>query len=965
MERESFIPNELTGQSINPTLESGGNIMTDAPGAPTEGPPRPSPITPEQVQQGLNRWIAYWQETGGAITPDALSSARLAAELGQLPPAAQAERVGGQERPVRAQRTRREAGRQNIDDQAEDAAENERSVILEGVRDQEGTRRFFEEMTSVLTNPIITQELRKDAPDFSIPEAPSNGESEERRLKREAILKLKTFISGLDPGGSELPLFTRFVTSPDEDWERVRQQHNIEISTPARRLLFEWALENIIGLPEKGSHEANYREGVGDLNIQGNLTKFRNMSWNHFDPEFATYIGDLIKFREIAHDLRLNLTQGENYKKFIGEGIKAHGLDFMLNGLAGVSEVVSLLETFSALKASQRREWFNKGDIDDIRRQAKEVMTALQRTGQLKRNGRPLTDWEVERALAIGDTFFAGVQRYAVYSAIGSLPPGTAQRIGSLPYEYIVRNLAQFKVTAVRFFNEGGPGEYLRRLRERLKEGKGLVANDKSLFGISDDAWAYNGLGAYDIESHAWRMHLMHFGDMRVNIDRSETLLQFFTRKLIEHGGNLDKALGLEPGSPEEQKKFAEEVQDAILGQRLYLSSLIKHGFWDGMDKKKGEVEGSREKILRKLWQKVAMFDPMGIVSLSPAVLNELSTGERQIWERLQGKLGIASVVRLNLETAGDVERPGIPRNSGYWRNGERVDKTSAELRAEKEAFLAALNGTNDAYKYQIIDRYFDDEKYGNGLKPEEVAVIKKVIDAGISSTDGASYLMKVKFPFAFLINDAPHTAWDLTGQAEGGLGSENVFRILLTDQANLVAGYNEMNTMVENPTHGAIEHLAKAVESIGVVIGRYTAQERIEPFILAYLDMAAERPTAWAFGGVVDFFNKLPVFNKAMPWIGNSEFEKYWRSSGLSFDEEDRAAFLESLARLEAISTDVSKGITTSQLAKLKRETKSWGFWTNWKWLKIFTFIFGAEVALQLVKTLVPKELWESAGVK
>ncbi len=945
-------PTQLTGQSINPTLESGGNNMTDMPGAPTEGPPRPGPITPEQVQQNLQDWVAHYQRTGGNVTPENLSSARILAENNVRPE----DVVGPQDRPVRSQRARREGG--------EAAAEDERSVILEGTRDPEGTRRFYAEMTSVLTNPIITQELRKEFPDFSIPEAPSNGESEERRQRREAILKLKAFISELDPGGSELPLFARFVTSRDEDWQQLRQQHNIEISAPARRLLFEWALENIIGLPEKGSHEAHYREGVSDLYIQGNLTKFRNMSWNHFDPEFATYIGDLIKFREIAHDLRLNLTQGENYKKFIGEGIKAHGLDFMLNNIAGVSEVVSLLETFSSLKASQTRLWFNKGDIDDIRRQAKEVMTALQRTGQLKRNGRSLTDWEVERAIAIGDTFFAGTQRYAVYSAIGALPPGAAQRIGSLPYEYIVRNLAQFKVTAVRFFNEGGPGEYLKKLRDRLKESKGVVCNDKTLFGVDDDAWFYNGLGAYDIESHAWRMHLMHFGDMRVNIDRSETLLQFFTRKAIENGGHFDESLGWAHGRPEESEKFAKEVEDAILGQRLYLSSLIKHGFWDAMD------EDSRDAIKKQLWQKVAMFDPMGIASLSPAVLNELSQNEKETWKRIQGKLGVASVVRLNLETTGDdpdpnvPQRPGVPKSSGYWKNGERVARKGAELTAEKEALLAALDGRNDAYKYQIIDRYFGTQ-YGNPLEAEEAAVIRRVIDLGVKSKSGAEYLNGVKFPLAFLINDAPHTAWDLTGQAEGGLGDENVFRILLSDQANLVAGYNEMNAMVENPTQGAIEHLAKAVESIGTVIGRHTAQERIEPFILAYLDMAAERPAAWAIGGAVDFFNKLPVTNKLTPWIGNSEFEKYWRSSGLSFDEEDRAAFLESLARLEAISTDVSKGITTSQLAKLKRETESWGLWTNWKFIKIFILIFGPVVGLQLVKTLVPKELWESVGVK
>lgn len=916
-------PIELTGGGINPTLKSEGNIMPDTPGG-AEATPRP--LTPEQIQAGVGQWVNFWERQGqGAnIDPHALSSARLAVESGNLPPS---------------------------------EAEGERDSRS---RSSESDRRII----SVLSKPDVLAELTSPTPDFS--------------KDTPGLTVLRRFIKELDPADRDEKIahFADYISNPD--WENLRREMGLEISTESKKLLFEWTLENIIGLPEKGSHEADYRNGISDIYTQNNLSKLKAFSSNNFDQEFATYIGDLIEFRSTAHELRRSLTQGDAYKEFIQKQLKAHGLDFILNDIAGISEVVSLWETFTSLKAAQRRTWLDEGDYKDIQERIKTVAHALQSKGQLTKNGRPLADWEVDRALAVGATFFRGTQRFAMYSSVGELPPGAAQRIGSHKDEYIVRTMAQFKVTAVRYFNEGGPGEFLKHIRERLRGGGGVLSNENSLFGIKDEAWLYNGLGALDIESHGWRAHLMFFGDTKVNIDRGgETLLQYFTRKAIEHGSHFDEALGWEHG-PGESKAFAKSVEDAILGQRLYLSTLIKHGFWGAMDdkntkeNKKQHKEGSKEKLQRMLWQKVAMFDPMGIASLSPDVLNGLSPQERKTWTDLYHKMGIASIVRLNLETAGDdpdpnvPEKPGVPKSSGYWKkDGKRVERTGAELKAEKEAFLAAVDGRNDSYKYQIIDRYFG-ENYGNELKPEEIEVIKKVINAGVDGKKGAEYLESVKLPFAFLVNDTPkHVAWDKTGEGEAGLGDENLFRILLSDQGNLIAGYNEMNGMVENPTHGAIEHLSKAVESIGQVIGRHDAQKRIEPFILAYLDMAAERPTAWAFGGLVDFYNRLPVKNKRTPWIGNSEFEKYWRSSGLSFDEEDRAAFLESLARLEAISTDVSKGVTTSQLARLKKETESWGLWTNWKFIKIFILIFGPVVGLQLVKSLVPKELWDSVGIK
>lgn len=109
MERENFAHSELTGQSINPTLESGGNIMTDAPGG-AEAPPRPGPITPEQVQQRMRDWVSYLQRTSQEIDADTLSSARLAAESGIAAPALSAEGQTGEQGAARPQRrSRREA----------------------------------------------------------------------------------------------------------------------------------------------------------------------------------------------------------------------------------------------------------------------------------------------------------------------------------------------------------------------------------------------------------------------------------------------------------------------------------------------------------------------------------------------------------------------------------------------------------------------------------------------------------------------------------------------------------------------------------------------------------------------------------------------------------------------------------------------------------------------------------------
>jgi hypothetical protein len=175
------------------------------------------------------------------------------------------------------------------------------------------------------------------------------------------------------------------------------------LSADARRLVLEWTLEKIIGLPEKKSPDSDYN--IGSWYAQSNIDELSSLSESNFSAEekklpanrkFIRYIGELIEMRKVAHELRRSLSLGDSYKNIIQEHLKTHGLDFLYNEMAGVDKALALYETLLGVKASEKRVWLEQRDITEVDKQVRRIMETAQRQGLLKKHDKSLSPRELE-----------------------------------------------------------------------------------------------------------------------------------------------------------------------------------------------------------------------------------------------------------------------------------------------------------------------------------------------------------------------------------------------------------------------------------------------------------------------------------------------------------------------------------------------------------------------------------------
>ena len=847
--------------------------------------------------------------------------------------------------------------------------QTEQQQARRGPRSQEGEGRPERVRQTFGFTPEVISELNK--PDVDLDSA---------------VLKnfFKNIEDSLDPNSRDFGSLARELAE------------NGDINAKAKKLLFEFLVEEIISIPDP-TVDSRYELG---LNARSNLDTLKYMAYRFGDTpqerdQFRAYIGNLIEVREEAHELRRNLSSGELYKKLVAERLGTHALDVMRNEITGISDVESLYELFSTLRVAERdtHDWFTQGDIDYIDKQVEGTILGMVKAKKLIKSGRPLTEWEARRAISLGKTLFAGTQRFAMYAGLGDLPGGDVARVGSTPYEYIVRTIFGEKTAGARYFAGAASRAFQKKAFDYMDEV--IKGTDLELFGIGQNTWKVNKLGALTPADQRWRSQLMYLGSIRLNMSGGPTLVDYLEKRLEEFGLHLDTEIGghvidaargiynsphpedydpalgyetdevwkdprtgktelKEDGKPktreDKMKEYLSsgETADVILGQRLYLSNLVKYKYI------------TRE-MKADLWRKIAIFDPLAFSALLPSeTAAKLSKREREVWlgldrrvdengnklPTLREKMARAALTRLRREEEefykGELNEQGKPMGLSY-----------EKLKREADAFRAMTDG----YKYQMIDRYFEAE---DRLTPEEEALVKKMIDFGMAN---AEKMAKVDVPFAFAINDAPRVAWEKTGEGLAGLGRENLIRILASDQANLSEAWGEINSLIEHPVgterleKGPVgkefaEHLMKFVDGYSRVHGRSAAQKIIRPFLKAWLDMATMYPHS-TFVGAAEKGLRKP----------RSDFEKFYRVNFLALDEEARAALLDALAVMGIVSSDVSHG--KADLEVLKEEHKADRKYLALKMFRELLLLFGPIVALELVKIFFPEEVSKGLGIK
>ncbi len=758
---------------------------------------------------------------------------------------------------------------------------------------------FLEAAGEILSDGEFRRIMISDDPDF------------------DSLPQLEEFIKKyLDPGdhNGKIVHFARSILSEDNGFSKI-----------SKKVLFERLLEKILSMADE-TPDSPYSDFVGNIYVSSNLQGLLEAARSYLPDDFA-YFGKLRNVREVAHELNRNLKYGESYKKYVTESLRTGGLNFMHNSVAGVSAVIREYERASTHKVRQVKNWFSEKEVKAIDNEVK-AMIADTKKDMKTEDGRPLTDWEISRALIIGKVLFAGSQRMAMYSGLGDLPHDAlvTGRIGSVPYEYIARTLFAFKMISPRFFaGSGGSKRLMERTFDEMKTQLTEAGNKLyHLFGLDEKTILMDSLGALDSQTHSWRAELMFLGAITMNIDGERVnLLEYLNKFALKYGGKpgdpKDPILGGKGIPPEKKGDFSNDVRTAVLGQRLYLSILAKNGNFDNAMK-------------ADIWKKISLLTPSTIASIAPQAIE---SADEQTWEQMRHKLYAAENRRINEDA--------LQYKKGLTEDG-LVKETAAYSGVLKIAEKPVWSDTD----YDSILEYMgmsDLELEGNEKK-----LLGKIIRTGLTE---ASDLAKAKLPFTFAIVDAPVVAWAKTEDGSGGLEDEDLLRILLSDQESFSKAWTEMNGLVEHPTAGLREHIAKAVEGIGMVIGRKEAQKVILPFIIAYMKMASTtRLSEW-----IGDFQKL----SRQP---TSEMERYYRNSHISWDAKEREITLEGISQDGSISDNISEG-NISDLDMVKKKTKSDKGATFLRMARLIIMLLGPEAGMSFLKLFLPQDLLNSLQKK
>jgi len=904
----------LTNQANSPKLEREGDIFMSGPDGGGGGLEQGAPKPPDQPSQPENpqgsqftskeqraileaKWMIYLQ---GVTDPDEREILKIGLPL----------LISANEQPPQ--------GKPSLTDEERARA---RAELTRGMRPESEASKKNKILQELLSREDVQRELAEDNPDFN-----SN------TLK--GLMEYFAKIDISSERGAELALAAQSVASLNTKYkgESIHQADGIGASEISRRVLFEMTYEKLIGKPDYGSEQTRYN--IGGFELQALMDEVDGMAVREFDQRlpgesenFVNYLSELKHVRELAHELNRNLNVGEQYKEYMLKELRGEGLDFMQNGISGVSAVVRMYEKSAAARVSETHTQFVEGDITIIDGEVKKAIEALHERGTLTKDGRALTDWERKRALRIGKIFFAGTQRMAVYTGIGNINESLTP--ASVHLEYIVRALMPFKETSPRFFKDNpGSKELMRLVFKEIRD-----ANEENdtpyigLFGASKDAILQSACGAKDMESHGWRQQMMFLGNLSMG---EGTLLDYLT---TERGKIKSKDTKGNPRLPGDiRREFSGVVGADVLGQRLYLSVLARHGEFDSSLKK-------------EIWEKIALLKPSTLASLLPETLG---TGNGDVWKTLRSKLYIAEEERVEHDAREHDALAGDAGGLSLLRETERQG-------FEDVVGTVRAGGSWTPEQWGKILNYMGMGSLVNAdssirMTPAEERLLQELIKKGV---DSAGKLSTAQFPFTFVIDDAPKTAWKKTGHGQAGLAPEDLIRLLTSDQQSYFEGWNEINGLLEFPTKEVIKHIATAVDKIGTVDGRTSAQDQLEPFIAGWIKMAETKDwNLWVPGAMTV---------KQMLRKPTSIMEEYYRSEFVSLDEGEKNDFLMALSQAKAIRDSLSPSDmldNMTQLDRLRKKTKSDRMSLLIANLRILIMIFGPAFGMEFMNAMMPKEL-------
>lgn len=521
------------------------------------------------------------------------------------------------------------------------------------------------------------------------------------------------------------------------------------------------------------------------------------------DPDRYAYFVSLRNAAELFHTMNATIIAG-NLEEFMRVAERINYQHFsLMQKIPGVSDVMRIYEQKYLDFLARDKRISTKG-YQDLKREVEKAMRALNENNLIKSEfinerikDKPgeMEEWELQRALNIGRTFFNLTFRAAEQIASGQVPrKGSAgeKQFASFPQEAAVRIMNWMQWLNYRFMvaEPRGGLEFLKRTKQayfdflqetrselginRIKEFGGMNVEELkvgAMFGIS---------GIYS----SWRIENMLFPVIKMQIGGETITLR---KWLDDNESELDKKI--KDGNQDELLVFLKPV---IENANVALGVLLKHRMASG------EVG---YKVRELIWKKVSEKN-------LPLVINYLT--------------GIKAP-GTDIESLETIKQ----KDSMDWDSDGRWEKLREKifLQHQKDIKKAIGVDVNDIPN-QILN---DDER-------RLINTIKK------NGEKLAPHLADIVFPYVPFMNDVPFELLDY-----GEPGEEFYKRRTGSDFPSYYKAEGAFTQLMNNPGGLGIEESLKLFDAIVKGIespqGTEDAQKRVYPMFSTWIDFMVTTP--------------------------------------------------------------------------------------------------------------------------
>lgn len=644
-----------------------------------------------------------------------------------------------------------------------------------------------------------------------------------------------------------------------------------------------------------------------------------------FYPPLHTlqYLTNLRSKRMIMHELFRSMKDEQTYTSFITQYLRKNGLAFVEDDIVGVADSQGLYDqALASTHSLNKNGWLTHRDMAVIDNVVLKNMLAQSRhvdsfgksftkvavndDGTLRRVNaiRGMREWETNRAHLMGRSLSAASQRRMTYVAIGDVPENLDLLNMSVESEFLVRGIGLFKFISERWHSHG-PAKRVREIFKR-EQTRVVKPNEKwklkvddydprkygvknregkyiGLYGKSQDAFALVDVGVTDPKSNSWRGNLMflkqrrfqteQIGGERLTIGDAIDIIRADVKNQVTggHGGHMTREQKKEYG-----RQFNARVRPLIERQRLFSGHLLK-------------VTDLDEENKTIIWKRSADLIPSRTAAFFPSELENILNQN--------GRGGMSAWIGEGVDRKGN---PILGLRDKLWTAERMRVRNDAKMLQTTDTTSYAGSRRNDLKLEHFLDVV--------GLTPQEKVIVAKLQEVGKYYADQLAHMT---FPFTALMEDAPRTGYD-------ELQDEDYDRIIVRDRKDFNEGFGPVIGIFDDPVKKPdeiVNALFETVHKIKNPLGLGDAQARVEPMIVAIMDMRMEKEIAGWTGYIMKAFRK-----------GRSQIEDFNLQANISDNAEERKGMLSAMAQKDIISDDPNEvdDLRRTQYIRMKDKEKA-----------------------------------------